>query len=55
MFMHVDHTLLGRFVGGLYAAESLDAHFRLYEQFVLGMGFDGATYTFIPNIQLNMG
>lgn len=41
MFMHVDHTLLGRF--------------HLYEQFVLGMGFDGATYTFIPNIQLNMG
>jgi hypothetical protein len=49
--MHVDHTLLGQFVGELYAAKSLDARFHLYEQFVVGMGFDGATYTFIPNIQ----
>lgn len=53
--MHVDHALLGRFVAERYAAESLDARFRLYEQFVVGMGFDGATYTFIPNIQLNTG
>ncbi|MBU1724150.1 MAG: autoinducer binding domain-containing protein [Gammaproteobacteria bacterium] len=53
MTMRVDHYYLGMFADELLSATSLDERFGLYERYVCGLGFDAATYTYIPNIQLN--
>jgi DNA-binding CsgD family transcriptional regulator len=51
--MRADYALVGQFVVELHETASLEGRFSLYERFILAMGFEGATYTFIPNIQLN--
>lgn len=51
--MRVDHCCLGKFSDDLLSVKTLDERFRVYEHYVHALGFDGATYTYIPNIHLN--
>lgn len=50
--MRADYALVGQFVVELHEMASLGERFCLYERFILAMGFEGATYTFIPNLQM---
>lgn len=48
----VDYACLGRFMDDLLSAGSLHERFQVYEKYIQDLGFDGFTYTYIPNIQL---
>ena len=41
------------FVAGLYAAESFENAFKLFEEHVQVLGFEGVLYTYIPRIMLD--
>lgn len=41
------------FVEGLYAADTFDAAFSVFEAHVLKLGFDGVLYSYIPQIMLD--
>lgn len=40
------HSLLGSYIARLYAAETLETRFQVYEKYLKQLGFDGATYLF---------
>lgn len=48
--MPLKHVLLGHFVDDLYRVETVPERFHVYETYIHGLGFDGATYTFFPNV-----
>ncbi|HMT94223.1 autoinducer binding domain-containing protein [uncultured Thiothrix sp.] len=48
--MPLKHVLVGHFVDDLYQVETVSERFRVYENYIHALGFDGATYTFFPNI-----
>lgn len=50
--MDENHKLIGSFCAELYAVETFEAHFKVYEKYVELLGFDGACYTFLPKIQV---
>lgn len=43
--------LLGRYTHAMCAADSLEGRFAVYGNYIRQLGFDGATYTFVPRIQ----
>jgi DNA-binding CsgD family transcriptional regulator len=45
-------NLLADYTHELYAVSSLEERFKIYEKYIQQLGFEGATYTFIPKIQL---
>lgn len=47
--MPLKHALVGHFVDDLYRMKTVHERFRVYENYISGLGFDGATYTFFPN------
>lgn len=48
--MPLKHVLVGHFVDDLYQVETVSERFRVYENYIHNLGFDGATYTFFPNV-----
>lgn len=48
--MPLKHALLGHFVDDLYRVETVRERFHVYETYITGLGFDGATYTFFPSV-----
>lgn len=50
MLNRVDYDLVGRFSCEMLSHESLEERFSLFEAQVLRLGFEGATYTYIPNL-----
>lgn len=50
--MSIDSAFLGDFVQALYAAKSFEQRFKVYEQYIQKLGFEGGTYTYIPRIRL---
>lgn len=46
----INHALLGQFIEELYATETLAQRFAVYQKYILALGFNGATYTFVPTI-----
>lgn len=46
--MPLKHALVGHFVDDLYRVETVAERFRVYENHITNLGFDGATYTFFP-------
>ncbi|HPY40641.1 MAG TPA: autoinducer binding domain-containing protein [Thiolinea sp.] len=48
--MPLKHALVGHFVDDLYRVETVHERFRVYENYITSLGFDGATYTFFPNV-----
>lgn len=49
----MDYQLIGSFIDELLSANSLVERFSIYERYILALGFDGATYTFLPPANLN--
>ena len=45
------NTLLGNYINELYAVETLEARFLVYETYIKTLGFDGATYLFAARAQ----
>jgi hypothetical protein len=45
------HSLLGSYIAELYAAETLETRFQVYEKYLKQLGFDGATYLFAARAQ----
>ena len=50
--MDKNNQLIGRFCTELYAVETFESHFKVYEIFIELLGFDGACYTYLPKIQV---
>lgn len=50
--MDESNKLIGTFCSELYAVETFEAYFKVYEKYVELLGFDGACYTFLPKIQV---
>lgn len=50
--MIIDNAFWGEYVPSLYSADSAEERFLVYENYILELGFCGATYTFTPRIQL---
>ena len=50
--MDENYKLIGTFCTELYAVDTFEAHFKVYEKYVELLGFDGACYTFFPKIQV---
>jgi hypothetical protein len=48
--MPLKHALLGHFVDDLYRVDTVPGRFHVYENYIANLGFDGATYTFFPNV-----
>lgn len=48
-----DNQLLGDFVADIYDCDTVDERFRRFEQYIQKLGFESASYTFIPSIVLN--
>ncbi|MBO0612554.1 MAG: hypothetical protein RL122_1310 [Pseudomonadota bacterium] len=49
--MSVDHALLGNYIAELYATNTLEERFQIYEKYLQLLGFEGATYTFAARAQ----
>lgn len=51
--MAIDNELIVDFIGELFFSEStsFEGHFLVYEKFLLRLGYDGGTYTFLPQLQ----
>ena len=54
--MSFDHKLITDFISELHFSQpvSLDDNFQVYKKFLARLGYDGATYTFLPQIQLEV-
>ena len=54
--MALDHQPVVEFISELHFSKpiSIDAHFAVYEKYVRRLGYDGATYTFVPQIQIEV-
>ncbi|MGB1311576.1 MAG: helix-turn-helix transcriptional regulator [Leucothrix sp.] len=54
--MILAHEFVPRFISELHFSKpvSLDDNFRVYEKFLRQLGYDGATYTFVPKIQIEV-
>lgn len=50
--MPANPVVLGDFVNELYAVGAFEERFKIYEKYIHRLGFDGATYTYMPRIQL---
>lgn len=44
----LNHALLGQFADELYVVNNLDKRFSVYQKYISDLGFNGATYTFVP-------
>jgi len=58
--MAIDHKLISSFVSEMQFSYSesesisLEQHFSVYEKFLRQLGYDGATYSFVPKIQIEV-
>jgi len=58
--MAIDHKLISSFVSEMQFSYSesetisLEQHFSVYEKFLRQLGYDGATYSFAPTIQIEI-
>ena len=50
--MAIDREFVVSYVSELCFSKTLEDHFQVYEKFVMRLGYDGATYTFVPQMQL---
>lgn len=48
--MSVDFRLLGEFAAELYSTDSFEKRFTIYDKYLKKLGFQGASYTFIPRV-----
>ncbi|WP_298610208.1 autoinducer binding domain-containing protein [uncultured Thiothrix sp.] len=48
--MPLKHVLISHFIDDLYQVTTVPERFHVYENYINGLGFDGATYTFFPNV-----
>jgi len=50
--MKINKQLLGEFFYDIYSTDDLEERFKIYEKYVQTLGFDGVSYTFIPEFCL---
>ncbi|RVU85864.1 hypothetical protein EOL70_05160 [Leucothrix sargassi] len=50
--MTVHHQLVGELIEGIFAVETLEQQYAIFNNIVQRLGFESSAYTFIPNVVL---